>query len=255
VTGAEADKALQKQAVAAAQSLAESLAKDGARAVALTGSFALGQGHPESDLDLIALGDGPEYRLFRSEPFLVSLAFRSPEAVRNEFANPMRMCTSVPGWRSAVILHDVAGEAAALKADADAWTWERVRQITDAWVADELTGLAEEVHKLVMRRAAPGNDGLALGGYLAVQLPRVMCVRHRRLYGTDSRLWEEAAEAMGPEWAANVETVFGTSQASLQERCQAALRLYATAAESVSQLLDERQAAVVSHALQLISTL
>jgi hypothetical protein len=58
---------------------------------------------------------------------------------------------------------------------------------------------------------------------------------------------------MGPEWAAHVDTVFGMSPGSLQDRCEAGLQLYAAAAESAGELLDERQAAMVDHALRLIA--
>ena len=63
---------------------------------------------------------------------------------------PVPSARSFPIWREAVVLHDPNGKAGALIEDARAWTWGPLERRCDGWVAEEITALAEEVHKLVV---------------------------------------------------------------------------------------------------------
>jgi len=96
----------------AAREVAGRLAGERAEAVVLVGSRVRGDAHDHSDLDLVALGRGPGYRLEIHEPFVVSVQWRTPLQVRDGFANLADLST-IPGWRHAAIVHDPKRQAAA----------------------------------------------------------------------------------------------------------------------------------------------
>lgn len=241
-------------ALRVARELARELPAEGAKAVVLFGSWARGDAYPESDLDIGALGPGPAYRLERRRGFLVSVSWRTPVGWRREFRDPASVGGAIPGWRRAKILHDPRGIAAKLKAEARAWSWARLGKRPDAWVAEELTGWAEEVHRLI--------GGLSLGrvqaaavqrSVLALRLATVLAVRHRILYDSENRLWDLVAAEMGPRWRRAQAKALGVRRVGFLEGCDAALELFALAAEDVEPLLDHRQRAVVAHACKLIA--
>ncbi|MEK6850985.1 MAG: nucleotidyltransferase domain-containing protein, partial [Candidatus Thermoplasmatota archaeon] len=144
---------VRRAALQTAKGIARDLAAEGAEAVVLMGSWVRGDAHRESDLDVDAIGQGPFYRLERRGPFLVAVSWRTAAAWRRTFRDPASVGGAILGWRCARILHDPRGVARALKDDARGWTWASLGDRADAWVAEELAGYAEEVHKLVANLA------------------------------------------------------------------------------------------------------
>ncbi len=232
--------------------MAEDLA--GAEAAVLVGSHARGDAGPDSDVDVLAVGPRTfSFRLERRGGLLVSISSRLPEAYRREMADPGSVGTAVPGWREAVVLHDPEGKAGALIEEAKAWTWESLERRCDGWVAEEITSLAEEVHKLAAAlRAGHRTTAAVQRSILAVRLAPIMAVHHRILYGSENRLWDLVADAMGEEWrqaqSAAFGLRFGLRGEPFEETCRAALRLYSLAADEAHAPLDERQHKVVRRA-------
>jgi hypothetical protein len=148
-----------------------------------------------------------------------------------------------------VILADESDVAARLQAEARRWTWEQVADVCDAWVAEEIAGWAEEVHKLVGALAhGSAQNAAAQRSLLALQLAGVMGVRRRILFGTENVMWDVVAEAMGEPWASTQATALAMRGEPLEVSCRAALRLYAIAAGEAWGLLDRRQRGVVGEA-------
>lgn len=230
-------------------SIVRDLVRDGAKAVALAGSHARGEATQLSDVDLYAIGDGPRYTLRVVNDVLVSLSWRTASEEREALRHPASVGGAVPGWRGARILHDSVGIAAALQADARAFDWSSIATACDAWVAEQVTGYVEEVLKLVAaRRSGDGNCAAVQRSILALRLPMVMAVHHRLLYDSENRLWRLVAEVAGEPWAtAQAEALRGGEPHVADE---AALRLYALAAEAVRDLLSGDQRAVVELALR-----
>jgi hypothetical protein len=233
--------------------ITEELVEDGAQAVALVGSYAGGNAGPESDLDLLAIG--PEtfsWDLQLRGDLLVSVSSMQLDEYRGAFARPEAVCTVVPGWRGAVILHDPKGLAASLVREAKEWSWGPLERRCDAWVAQQVTGYAEEVLKLVVALRGGNTSSAAVQrSLLAVRLAPVLAVHRRILYGSENRLWDLVSDAMGEEWRREQTVALGLGDETFEETCTAALRLYVLATAETSSLMDERQSEVVGYALAI----
>lgn len=247
-----------------ARAVARDLAARGARAVVLTGSHARGDAHAHSDIDLMAIvprrPSGEDRRTWLRPVRviggqLVTVAWETEASARATFRNPERATTFVPGWREAIALHDPDGFAARIKRRAEAWTWREIAAAADAHVANGITGLAEEVHKLA-GMLATGNRHAAAAqrSILAVWLAGLVALRHRILFGTDNALWELVAERMSEPWASTQAAALSENGEALEASCAAALRLYALAAAEARPLLDRGQRAVVDAACEIART-
>jgi hypothetical protein len=235
------------------QPLVDELITDGARAVVLVGSHARGDAGAHVDVDVTAVGEGGEYRLERRGNYLVSLSWRTAERIRASFDDPAQAGAAVPGWRSAVILDDRDGIAASLTKEAREWRWSRIEAARGPWIAEEFTGYAEEVQKLLGALVSGERTNAAVQrSLLALRMARIVAVHACLLYDTENRLWDLVAEQMGESWTDNQAAAFGLRGQPFEETCAAALRLYALAADLVWPLLDQRQRAVAEHAVALI---
>jgi hypothetical protein len=233
--------------------LVAELIPKGAEVIALTGSYARGDATSRSDLDVIVIGDGPRYFVELRDGVLVAQAWSSEAEQRRRFGDPREVGAAVPGWREAELLHDPGANGARLKQEALDWSWEKIGDVCDQWVADELVGYVEEVQKLV---AAIENQGMlaaaVLRYLLAVRLPRIVSVHHRLLYGSENVLWDQVGDVMGAEWRSAHAAALAVGGESLDQSCAAALHLFRLAFQTVRHLLDERQLAVAGQALAVM---
>lgn len=218
----------------------------------LLGSQARGDAHEHSDVDLVALGDGPDYVLRQVHDVLMSVSWRTPDAVRRSFADPSEAGGAVPGWRSGEILHDADGTLALLVDEARRWRWNDIETRRRTWVAAQATGWAEEVHRLVgslmlgRARAAAVNRNL-----LATHLPMVAAVHMQILYESENRLYDLVGEAMGERWRNCHDAALGLHGEDLNSSSRAALGLYSLLAPEVDSYLSIEQRAVVSASAML----
>jgi len=122
----------------------------------------------------------------------------------------------------------------------------------DGYVAGEITGLAEEVHKLTiaLERGERWTASVQRS-VLALHLAPVMSVHLRLLYGSEHALWDAVADLMGDQWREAQGVALGENGQSLRETCLAALQLYVLAAQAIRDLLDDEQRQVVNHACGL----
>jgi hypothetical protein len=237
--------------------IADDLAADGARAVILVGSHARGTATPESDVDLVAIGSGPGYQLSVRAGRLISLSWHTEHEQREQFGSPRSAVTEIPGWRSAVIIEDRDGIGAALQREAVTWTWDRVTAAAREWVAAELTGYAEEVHKLVaaLRYGRPRLAAVQRN-LLVLHLPLVLAVHFEILYESENEIWDAIADRAGEHWRSRQDralSLAGPDPAGPDpaDSCRAALELYDEAVSIAGQLFNDRQRAVVAHTVAL----
>jgi predicted nucleotidyltransferase len=234
-----------------AERLADALLEQGAEAVAVVGSRATGDATEDSDLDLAVIGEGPHYRLEVHDGTLVSVGWAAADEQSRRLYDPHWLGTHVPGWRHAVVLRDPKGLAAGIKEEALKWGWVQVEFECDEWVAKTVTGLAEEVLKLLA--SLRGGDDLTAAAQrstLALRLPSAMAIRCRILCGSENRLWGLVADELGSEWREAQSSAFGLEGGSFDESCRSARRLFELAGREVHDLLDEPQLGAVEYALR-----
>lgn len=239
-----------QHARAVAGAVAENLE---ARAVALTGSVATGADHPDSDIDLIAVTDRPRQAEVRSvEGRMVTIGWKSPQAIEGDFADPAVAGVAVPTWRAAVVLTDPDRLLAGIRSRAETWTWGPIADRADRWAAAGIVGLAEETHKVAgmlatgnLRAAAANRDILTL------QLPGLVAAADRVLYISENALWDAVCEAEGPDWARAWDTAAALTPAGLEASCRAAMRLYRLAAARLDPVFTGTERPVVATACAL----
>lgn len=242
---------------AVASALAGELVAAGAQAVVLMGSYARGEPRRHSDLDIVAVGQGPGYRLEVRDDLLVSISWVQPEEIEAAFASPDRAGYAVGGWRDAVILRDGHGVAARIIERARRWSWDELDpSAVDRYVASEICGLAEEVHKLVNLWLAGNRAGAAIQrNLLATRLAMVLAVHLRLVYPSENTLWDLVAAQLGPDWTAAQATALGLNGEDFRTTCAAALELYRLAAEIARPLFDATELAVVERAIAVAGEL
>lgn len=241
-----------ERALEVARAETQELIAQGAEAVFLTGSHARGEANEYSDLDLRVVGEGPDKKLKRHDEFLIAISWMTVDEHRAAFDEPSQVGSVVPGWKSAVILHDPDDIAAELQKGAGGWGWARVAEKADEWIAQEITEYAEEIHTLL------GNfeddkpaAAAAERSQLAMHLAQVMSVHKQIQYESENDLWELVAEAMGGRYGELQEKALAQREIDLEGSAAAARQLFAIAAAEVRHLLDEDQLAVVRHACEI----
>lgn len=228
------------------------LVAQGAKAVVLFGSWVRGDSYRESDVDIHAIGRGAHYRLERDQGFLVSVSWRTTRQYRQAFKDPSKVGGVIPAWRNAAIVYDPQEIAYALKQDARRWQWKPLSKQADRWVAKEITGWAEEVHRLIGNLQLRRRTAAAVQrSVLAINMAPILAVHHRILYDTENRLWSLVSAKMGKNWATLQTVALGEGNQSFEDTCKAALQLYVMAALECSHLLNRRQFQVVAHACEL----
>lgn len=225
----------------------------GARAIALAGSRVGGRATRYSDLDVIAVGPRDLDGYSRAvDGVLVVVASMPEETHRADFRDPAYL-SWVPTWRSAQIVHDPEAVAVALQREAAAWTWDVVGdERCDRWVAAQITGYAEEVHKLASGVELRDPTLAAVQrSVLALRLPAVMAVHRRLLYESENELWSRICVEFGSAWRGAFEAALILPDRDPSESSAAALTLYRLAAAHARDVLDDDQRAVVDLALHV----
>jgi catechol 2,3-dioxygenase-like lactoylglutathione lyase family enzyme len=230
------------------------LVGEGAVAVVLTGSHARSAAGPDSDIDLTAIGEGraePAMEVLGGELF--SIAWRTAEAEREALRDPERAGAAVPAWRNVRLLHDPDRVAAGLQQEARDFRWSEIAAACDAWVAEAVTGYAEEVHKLAgaVRRGDRGSQAIQ-AGILSIHLGPIMAVAERLEYESENVLWHLLDERLGDPWRSTQAAALGLGGESLDRSVAATLELYRLVAERAEPFLNSRQRSVVERSLRLI---
>jgi predicted nucleotidyltransferase len=234
---------------ALADNVGKRLIEQGAKATLLTGSHARGQARPDSDVDLFAVGDGPEGWMEILDGRLVAVYWWTAEEVRRRLTDPESALLTVRGLRDAIVLQDPTGIAAELQREAREWTWEKIEREADAWVADKLVVWAEYVPKLAAALKADRlMDAAAVRSQLTVRLAELLAVHRRLTEESENGFWETVAEAGGSEWGAALERALAPD-GDEAAGASAAFELFRLLAEDADSLLDKRQRAVVEYAL------
>ena len=246
-----------RRALSVARAEATELARKGATSVVLAGSWARGDAHRESDVDLWVFGRGPDSDVRWRGGFMVTRSKTTESAERRKLRTPPHVGGSVPGWKIALALHDPLGIARRLRSTARAFRWEQVAARCDRWVADQLVGWAEEVVKTV-RALATGDTATAAvqRNLLADHLGFVMAIHRREFWDSENGSWERIARRVGGAWERAQRGALGLERGrtGLEATCRSALTLYARTAETAWRTLKVEQRSIVIHACEVAGT-
>lgn len=236
---------------------AAALAKAGASAVVLRGSFSRGSAHEYSDIDLTPIAaepnQGPPHLVEQHGDRMFVISWQTADQVRASFRDPAQLGAAVPAWRSATALYDPGGVAADLIEEAQRWSWHTVAEAVDAYVADELASLAEEIYKVIAGILYDQRRMIAVNrAVLALRLAHLVALRRGLLWETENDLWDLVAGELGEAWTADQDAALGLHDAPTAQQSRAALTLYARAAREIAPILDDRQRAVVRAALAAV---
>lgn len=243
---------MDREVLLVSQAVSRRLVREGAKAVVLFGSRVRGDACKESDIDIHAIGRRFHCRLERNQGFLISVAWMTPRQHHKAFKDPSQVGGIIPAWRNAAIIYDPQGTAQNLKEEAKSWRWEPLSKQADRWVAEEITGWAEEVHRLIGNLQLGRRSAAAVQrSVLAIKTAPILAVHHRILYDTENQLWNLVSTRMGTEWAQLQSIALGEGDQNFEDTCKAALKLYATVAQEVRHLLNRRQYQVVAHACEI----
>ena len=235
-----------------ARSVAREYRDRGATSVVLGGSWARGDAHRESDLDVWVFGMRTGGDLLWRPPFMVVVDRRSVRAEERRLRTPPHIGGSVPGWRVARPLHDPHAIARRLRAEARRFQWSTVRPKCDRWVAEQVVRWAEEAIKLV-RALATGNFATAAvqRNLLAEGLGFVIAIHRHWFWDSENEAWERIGRAVGGTWGAAQRAALGIPRGSVATSCQGALALYGATAEEIGPLLRPDERAIVANACRV----
>jgi hypothetical protein len=131
---------------------------------------------------------------------LVSVRSKLPAAYRYEMADPGSVCTTVPGWREAVVLYDPNGATGVLIEEARAWTSGPLERRCYGWVAGRSRPSPKRYTSWSRHSGrTPHNGRRPALRPRPPPGPQVSAVHRRTLYGSKNRLWDLVAEVMGEE--------------------------------------------------------
>jgi Nucleotidyltransferase domain len=250
-----ASSADSRRARRVADALVPSLVRAGAKAVVLGGSWARGDAHRESDIDLWVIGARSGVDVRWRDPFMITIKRTTVAAERKKLRTPPYLGGSVPGWRIGIPLYDPQHLAHQLKSEARAFRWGRVSRLCDRWVAEQTVGWAEEAIKLVRALATRNYATAAVQrNLLSEHLGFILAIHRRMFWDSENEFWERIGRSVGGEWARAQRKALGIPSVGLELSCRASLSLYALTARAVWDVLRPEQRAIVSNACRVAGT-
>ncbi len=235
--------------------------------IAITGSFARNESDPYSDVDLAhyvrqkPAADTELYRLRFVDDYLVSLKITTLEAEYAGLRKPEQAIWIIPALRRLFILLDKDGSLAALKEAAATATWEPLQAGANAYASRELSGYAEEIHKILggLAQRDESKTLYAVWG-LTRGLATALLVQRGALVPTENAYIDFAQNAAGRTsgWARQFRLAIGldplpTGKPAFVGYGVAGLHLYRETFAIFRNILSPEDADTVNRTLEIIS--
>jgi hypothetical protein len=249
------------------QKLVTQLDNENTIGVTMPGSFARGEGSPYSDVDLwqyvrkIPADETEQFRLRIIEGYIVSVKLTTLEKKYAGLRNPGQAIWIIPGLRQAWILLDKDGSIAALKETAVKATWEPLQGAAEAYASRNLSGCAEEVHKILggLAQRDESKTLYAIWG-LTRELANTLLVQRGILIQTENAYIDLAQDTAGRTsgWTRQFRLAIGLDPLPPGEPTfvgygVAGLRLYRESAILLQHILQPEDSAVVNRTLEMIT--
>ncbi len=267
----EADKSppfliMQTLSTAFLQKLVALLENEKTLGIALSGSFARGEGDSYSDVDI--------WHYIRQEPaggsemayleyidgYLVSVKNTLIEKDYGDLRNPKRAIWVVPALRQAQILSDRDGALAALFEAARNFSWESLRPAADAYASHNLANTAEEIYK-ILDGLKKGNESKTLYAIwsLTQDLADSLLVQQGVFIPTENTYIDHAQAAAGrsSDWTRQFRLAIGldplpSGKPAYISYGMAGLQLYRESAHLLKDILLPEDTRIVERALEVI---
>lgn len=242
------------------------------QAIALTGSYARGETHAYSDVDLLRfVSTLPEHKAERHtlafrDGHLVSISTTTIPAKRADLSKPEEAIFAVSGLRQARILLDKDGSLTMLLQEAHTFTWEPLQASANAYASDMLMGVAEEIHKL-LGMLMKHNESAILNATvgLLLGLTRAVATQRGLFIESENSYFQQVQEAVGRTCAwtcyhrltAGFDTPDSSESGSttltpIEVRGIAGLHLYQETASLLRPILEAKHLDVIGRTLAAI---
>jgi hypothetical protein len=247
--------------------LAARLDDENTLGVALSGSFARGEGGRFSDVDLWhfvrqqPVGGGDLSGLDFVDGILVSVKTTLLEKDYARLQNPRQAIWVIPAWRQAQILLDKEGALAAMKETAQGLSWESLQPAANAFASRDLAGMAEEVHK-ILGGLAQRNESKTLYAMwgLTQEMANALLVQRGVLIPTENAYIEYAQAAAGwkSAWTCQFRLAIGLDPLPPGDPAFvglgiAGLRLYRETVSLLREILRPEDACIVDRTLEIMA--
>ena len=238
--------------------------RPGVIGISMAGSYTRGMQDEYSDIDLELYVDAlPEdhYSLQLFDEKLVSVKYLRIADELSSLKIPERAVWAVSGLRNMHILMDESGELAKLKQAAVDFNWAPLQPLADAYASEQLSGCAEEAHKL-MGGLKTANESKVLYASWGMfkNLSFAALVQAGLMIQSENRAFaiiEDHYRASHPTWTRAFRLAFGmdveAGVPAYKTRGYASLNLYEETATLFKDIIDDKHREVIENTLQLIA--
>ena len=249
------------------QKLAAQLDNENTLGITVAGSFARQAGGPYSDVDIhcyvrqMPVHETETYYLRYMDGTLVSIGLLGLAEEIANLQNPKKAIRAIPGLRQERILLDKDGSVAALVELAARAAWEPLQAAANAYASWNLSGYAEEVHKILAGLALKNESKTVYAVWgLTRGMAETLLVQRGVLVDTENAFLDLAQDTAGrdSEWTRQFRLASGLDPLPEEQPAFigygiASLRLYRETARLLQPILLPEDASVVQQAIYIIA--
>lgn len=237
--------------------------RPGVIGISIAGSYTRKMQDEYSDVDLdLFVDELPEddYALRILDEKLVSVKYVRLADELSALKRPERAVWAVPGLSNMHILIDESGQLAKLKQAAIDFHWANLQPLADEYAIDELSGCAEEAHK-IMSGLKTNNESKVLYASWGMfkNLSFAALVQAGLMIPSENRAFAILEEYFGkshPAWTRAFRLSFGmdveAGVPAYKTRGLASLDLYEETAKLFNGIINDKHREVIENTLQLI---
>ena len=248
------------------RSLVAQLDNENTVGVTMAGSYARGGSGPFSDVDIhhfvrrMPVNEAEKYFLRFQDGYLVSVSLIGLEDEQSALRDPKRAVWAIPGLLQERVLLDKDGSIAALKQAASKITWDQLQQAANAYASWNLSGCAEEIHKILAGLAEKDESKTLYATWgLTRELADTLLVQRGILIPTENAYIDLAQETAGraSDWTREFRLAVGLDllppgEPPFIQYGTACLHLYRETARLLQNVISPADASVVDRTLESI---
>lgn len=238
--------------------------RPGVLGISIAGSYTRGMQDEYSDVDLdIFVDELPEddYTLQILDEKLVSVKYVRLADELSALKRPERAVWAVPGLSNMHILMDRSGKLTELKQAAKDFNWADLQPSADEYAIDELSGCAEEAHKIMSGLKSDNESKVLYASWgMFKNLSFAALVQAGLMIQSENRAFAILEEYFGkshPAWTRAFRLSFGMDiedgVPTYKTRGMASLDLYEETTKLFKDIINDKHREVIENTLQLIA--